>query len=39
MMVPSHSLYVDDIMIFRKGNSSFIAALQILFDSHAACSG
>jgi len=39
MMVPSHSLYVDDIMIIRKGNSSFIAALQILFDSHAACSG
>ena len=38
-MVPSHILYVDDIMLFCKGNSASIQALTQLFNEYAANSG
>jgi hypothetical protein len=38
-MVPSHSLYADDILVFCKGNLSGIKALKSLFDQYAQESG
>jgi hypothetical protein len=38
-MVPSHSLYADDILVFCKGNLSGIKALKGLFDLYAQESG
>jgi len=37
--VPSHTLYVDDIMVFCKAKSSSIQALKDLFQRYAAVSG
>jgi len=37
--LPSHILYADDVMIFCKGKSSCIQALQSLFIKYAECSG
>jgi hypothetical protein len=39
VMIPSHSLYADDILIFCKGNLSGLRALKDLFDSYASESG
>jgi hypothetical protein len=39
VMVPSHSFYADDLMIFCKGNLSGLRALKSLFDSYASESG
>jgi hypothetical protein len=38
-MVPSHTFYADDLMIFCKGNLSGLKALKELFDSYAVESG
>jgi hypothetical protein len=38
-MVPSHSFYADDLLVFCKGNLSGIKALQDLFDQYALESG
>jgi hypothetical protein len=38
-MVPSHSLYADDILVFCKGNLTGIKALKNLFDQYANESG
>jgi len=37
--VPSHSLYVDDLMIYCNGRSSGLQALKELFDKYALNSG
>jgi hypothetical protein len=39
VMIPSHSFYADDILIFCKGNLSGLRALKDLFDSYALQSG
>ncbi|GAU35943.1 hypothetical protein TSUD_394910 [Trifolium subterraneum] len=38
-MVPSHSFYADDLLIFCKGNISGLKALKDLFDNYALESG
>lgn len=37
--IPSHALYVDDIMVFSKGNMNSIDANSNLFNKYASCSG
>ncbi|RHN42261.1 putative RNA-directed DNA polymerase [Medicago truncatula] len=37
--IPSHCLYVDDIMVYCKGKMSSLVALKELFTSYANCSG
>jgi len=37
--IPSHTLYVDDVMIFCKGKMSCIQALKQIFIDYANCSG
>jgi hypothetical protein len=39
VMIPSHSLYADDILIFCKGTLSGLRALKNLFQSYASESG
>ncbi|KAK2424264.1 hypothetical protein QL285_034644 [Trifolium repens] len=39
VMVPSHSFYADDLMIFCKGNLNGLKALKELFDKYALESG
>jgi hypothetical protein len=37
--IPSHCLYVDDIMVFCRGKFSGLQALKSLFTNYANCSG
>jgi len=39
LMLPSHVLYVDDIMVFCKGKVAGLQALQNLFKNYALASG
>jgi hypothetical protein len=38
-MIPSHSFYADDLLVFCKGNLSGIRAIKALFDQYALESG
>jgi ribonuclease HI len=38
-MIPSHTFYADDLMIFCKGNLSGLKSLKTLFDAYAVESG
>jgi hypothetical protein len=38
-LIPSHSFYADDLLIFCKGNLSVLKALKSLFDQYAVESG